>query len=73
VYDAGGVWPVRRDGPGHRPVAAAGGHRHHPSSPVHAFKRAPSLEFSQGYMGSLTTNLAQQNETNGACCFVEAT
>ena len=42
------------------------------SSPVKAFKRAPSLECSTWYMGSLTTNLAETHETNGAFCFVEA-
>lgn len=46
---------------------------HHTSSPLKAFKRAPSLEFSKWYMGSLTTNLAETNDTNGAFCLVEAT
>jgi mannose-6-phosphate isomerase-like protein (cupin superfamily) len=46
---------------------------HHTSSPLKAFKRAPSLEFSKWYMGSLTTNLAETHETNGAFCLVEAT
>jgi AraC-like DNA-binding protein/mannose-6-phosphate isomerase-like protein (cupin superfamily) len=46
---------------------------HHASSPVKAFKRAPSLECSKWYMGSLTTNLAETHETNGAFCLVEAT
>jgi hypothetical protein len=46
---------------------------HHTSLPVKAFKRAPSLECSQWYMGRLTTNLAEKNDTNGAFCFVEAT
>jgi quercetin dioxygenase-like cupin family protein len=44
-----------------------------PSSPVQAFKRAPSLELSKWYMGSLTTNLADKHETNGAFTLVEAT
>ena len=43
------------------------------SSPMKAFKRAPSLEFSTWYMRGLTTNLAETNETNGAFCLVEAT
>jgi hypothetical protein len=39
---------------------------HHTSSPVKACKRAPSLEFSRWHVGSLTTNLAEQIDTNGA-------
>jgi mannose-6-phosphate isomerase-like protein (cupin superfamily) len=46
---------------------------HNPSSPLKAFKRAPSLELSKWYMGSLTTNLAEKNDTNGAFSLVEAT
>jgi hypothetical protein len=38
-----------------------------------AFKRATSLEFSKWYMGSLVTNLAEKNDTNGAFCLVEST
>jgi mannose-6-phosphate isomerase-like protein (cupin superfamily) len=53
-------------------VVSAGGHMHHTSSPLKAFKRAPSLEFSRWYKGSLTTNLAEKNNTNGAFCLVEA-
>jgi quercetin dioxygenase-like cupin family protein len=45
----------------------------HPSLPLKAFTRAPSLECSKWYMGSLTTNLAETNDTNGAFCLVEAT
>jgi mannose-6-phosphate isomerase-like protein (cupin superfamily) len=45
----------------------------HPSPPVKAFTRAPSLELSQWYMGSLTTTLADKHDTNGAFCLVEAT
>jgi mannose-6-phosphate isomerase-like protein (cupin superfamily) len=43
------------------------------SSPLKAFKRAKSLELSKWYMGSLTTNLAEHKDTNGAFCLVEAT
>src|SRR5919109_642402 len=46
---------------------------HHTSSPLKAFKRAPSLELSKWYMGNLTTNLAETNDTNGAFCLVGAT
>jgi mannose-6-phosphate isomerase-like protein (cupin superfamily) len=53
-------------------VVSAGGNMHHTSSPLKAFKRAPSLEFSMWYKGSLTTNLADKNNTNGAFCLVEA-
>ena len=43
------------------------------SSPSKAFKRSTSLELSKWYMGSLTTNLVEKNDTNGAYCLVEAT
>ncbi len=43
------------------------------SPPLKAFKRATSLEFSKWYMGSLVTNLAEKNDTNGAFCLVEST
>jgi mannose-6-phosphate isomerase-like protein (cupin superfamily) len=37
------------------------------------FKRAKSLELSKWYMGSLTTNLAETKDTDGAFCLAEAT
>ena len=43
------------------------------SSPLKAFKRATSLEFSKWYMGSLVTNLAEMKDTNGAYCLVDST
>jgi mannose-6-phosphate isomerase-like protein (cupin superfamily) len=43
------------------------------STPLKAFKRAPSLGLSMWYMGILTTNLAETKDTNGAFCLVEAT
>jgi mannose-6-phosphate isomerase-like protein (cupin superfamily) len=36
-----------------------------------AFKRAPSLGLSMWHLGSLTTNLAEKKDTNGAFCLVE--
>jgi quercetin dioxygenase-like cupin family protein len=41
------------------------------SSPLKAFKRATSLEFSKWYMGCLTTNLAESKDTGGSFCLVE--
>jgi len=38
-----------------------------------AFKRAPSLGLSMWHLGSLTTNLAEKKDTNGAFCLVEGT
>jgi quercetin dioxygenase-like cupin family protein len=38
-----------------------------------AFKRGKSLELSKWYMGNLTTNLAESNDTNGAFFLVEVT
>jgi quercetin dioxygenase-like cupin family protein len=38
-----------------------------------AFKRGRSLERSKWYMGCLTTNLAESNDTNGAFFLVEVT
>ena len=38
-----------------------------------AFKRGKSLELSKWYMGCLTTNLAESNDTNGAFFLVEVT
>src|SRR5258708_29262236 len=43
------------------------------SSHLKAYKRATSLETSRWYMASLTTNLAEKQDTNGAFCLVEAT
>jgi mannose-6-phosphate isomerase-like protein (cupin superfamily) len=43
------------------------------SSALKSFKRAPSLELSKWYLGSLTTNLAERNDTDGAFCLVQAT
>src|SRR5262245_48571711 len=43
------------------------------SSPLKAFKRAPSLELSKWYMGIVTTNLAEAKDTNGAYFLVEST
>ena len=42
------------------------------SSPLTAFKRAPSPGLSQWENGNLTTNLAQKKDTNGAFFLVEA-
>ena len=42
------------------------------SKQVKAFKRAPSVGLSKWYMGSLTTNLAEATDTEGAFCLVEA-
>ena len=38
-----------------------------------AFKRGKSHELSKWYMGCLTTNLAESNDTNGAFFLVEVT
>src|SRR5262245_8464996 len=43
------------------------------SSPLKAFKRAPSLTLSKWYMGIVTTNLAEAKDTNGAYFLVEST
>ena len=43
------------------------------SPSLKAFKRAKSLELSKWYMGSLTTNLAETKDTDGAFCLAEAT
>ena len=43
------------------------------SAQLKAFKRAPSLGLSMWHLGSLTTNLAEKKDTNGAFCLVEAT
>jgi quercetin dioxygenase-like cupin family protein len=48
------------------------GNMNHTSSPLTAFKRAPSLGLSQWENGNLTTNLAEKNDTNGAFFLVEA-
>jgi mannose-6-phosphate isomerase-like protein (cupin superfamily) len=48
-------------------------HMNHPSSHLDAFKRAPSLELSKWYLGSLITNLAETKDTNGAFCLLETT
>ena len=42
------------------------------SSTLKAFKRSRSLELSKWYMGILTTNLAEEKDTGGAFCLVEA-
>ena len=42
------------------------------SSPLSAFKRAPSLGLSQWENGNLTANLAEKKDTNGAFFLVEA-
>jgi quercetin dioxygenase-like cupin family protein len=44
-----------------------------PSSPLKAFKRAPSLELSKWSMGIVTTHLAESDDTNGAFFLVEST
>src|SRR5262249_53732667 len=44
---------------------------HHTTSPMSAFKRAPSLELSTWYMGNLTTYLAEQKDTSGTFTLVE--
>ena len=43
------------------------------SPPLKVFKRAKSLDLSKWYMGSLTTNLAETKDTDGAFCLAEAT
>src|SRR5262250_1870115 len=43
------------------------------SSQLKAYKRATSLETSRWYMASLTTDLADKKDTNGAFYLVEAT
>src|SRR5262245_61619987 len=43
------------------------------SSPLKAFKRAPSLELSKCENGNLTTNLAEKRDTKGAFLLMEAT
>ena len=43
------------------------------SSPLKAFKRAPSLELSKWENGNLTTNLAEKTDTKGAFLLMEAT
>ena len=49
------------------------GNMNNTSSPLTAFKRAPSLGLSQWENGNLTTNLAETQDTNGAFFLVEAT
>ena len=41
--------------------------------PLKAFKRTASLGLSMWHLGSLTTNLAEKRDTNGAFCLVEGT
>jgi quercetin dioxygenase-like cupin family protein len=48
------------------------GNMNNTSSPLTAFKRAPSLDLSQWENGNLTTNLAEKKDTNGALFLVEA-
>ena len=48
------------------------GNMNNTSSPLTAFKRAPSLGLSQRENGNLTTNLAEKKDTNGAFFLVEA-
>ena len=48
------------------------GNMNHTSSPLTAFKRAPSLGLSQWENGNLTTNLAEKKDTDGAFFLVEA-
>jgi quercetin dioxygenase-like cupin family protein len=48
------------------------GNMNNTSSPLTAFKRAPSLGLFQWENGNLTTNLAQKKDTNGAFFLVEA-
>jgi hypothetical protein len=43
------------------------------SSPLKAFKRAPSLGLSKWEPGNLTTNLAETKDTNGAFLLMECT
>src|SRR6266850_6169296 len=43
------------------------------TSSLKAYKRATSLELTKCYMASLTTNLAEKKDTDGAFCLVEAT
>jgi quercetin dioxygenase-like cupin family protein len=50
---------------------ATKGNMNDTSSPLKAFKRAPSLGLSMWHLGSLTTNLAEKKDTNGAFCLVE--
>jgi quercetin dioxygenase-like cupin family protein len=47
------------------------GNMNNTSSPLTAFKRAPSLGLSQWENGNLTTNLAEKKDTNGAFFLVE--
>jgi quercetin dioxygenase-like cupin family protein len=49
------------------------GNMNNTSSPLTAFKRAPSLGLSQWKNGNLTTNLAEKKDTNGAFLLIEAT
>jgi mannose-6-phosphate isomerase-like protein (cupin superfamily) len=42
-------------------------------SPLKAFKRTESFEPSKWYMGTLMTNLAEANDTNGAFLLVQGT
>jgi len=48
------------------------GNMNNTSSPLIAFKRAPSHGLSQWENGNLTTNLAERKDTNGAFFLVEA-
>jgi hypothetical protein len=48
------------------------GNMNNTSSPLTAFKRAPSLGLSQWENGNLTTNLAEKKDTKGAFFLVEA-
>ena len=48
------------------------GNMNNTSSPLTAFKRAPSLGLSQWENGNLTTNLVEKKDTNGAFFLVEA-
>jgi quercetin dioxygenase-like cupin family protein len=43
------------------------------SSKLKAYKRAPALGLSMWHLGSLTTNLAEKKDTNGAFSLVEGT
>src|SRR6478672_5554618 len=43
------------------------------TSSLKAYKRATSLESTKWYIASLTTNLAEKKDTDGAFCLVEAT
>ena len=42
-------------------------------SKLNAFKRTPSLGLSMLHLGSLTTNLVEKKENNGAFCLVKGT